>query len=373
MTTESLVDPGRVLPLLGLDPSTCTLDNLVHNPTLTPAIWKVTADGRQFVVKALSSRRAEPRSAWDAHWSSRLHEPGHWSYWAREGLAYTNGVVRAFVPGGIDAPDLLASQQEESLLLLLLEFVEGRPASTWSLGDYAGMAAALGRAQGEFLTGRPIPSHPWLSRRFIREYSCEKPVDWSLLDSDAAWNQPLVRDNFPAELREAAKLLHSCSERLCSLMEALPRTLCHLDFWTPNLIWKPDGRIALLDWAFVGEGAIGEDIGNLVPDAAFDHFVPAAALPDLHETALDGYVRGLAQAGWTGDPRLAEVGMCASAVKYDWLTPWMLASASAQTQLRYGGTEEIDAVFRFRERGLALLQNALNAQRALTLAAELGI
>jgi thiamine kinase-like enzyme len=167
--------------------------------------------------------------------------------------------------------------------------------------------------------------------------------------------------------------MHAACDQLYGIAEHLPRTLCHLDFWTKNLIRRSDGAIVVLDWGFVGDGAIGEDIGNLVPDAAFDHFVPAAALPDLEAAVLAGYTAGLSQAGWSDDPRLVEIGMCASAVKYDWLTPFMLASASAERQLRYGGTEEIDADHRFRERGLALLHNAQAARRAVVLAAELGL
>jgi thiamine kinase-like enzyme len=167
--------------------------------------------------------------------------------------------------------------------------------------------------------------------------------------------------------------MHSSREQLLAVLGSLPRTLCHLDFWTKNLIRRADGSIVLLDWAFVGDGAIGEDIGNLVPDAAFDHFIPAASLPDLEAAVLAGYVDGLSDAGWSGDPALVELGMCASAVKYDWLTPLMLTAASAERQVRYGGDEEIDADYRFRERGLALLHNAQVARRAIDLAAKLGL
>jgi hypothetical protein len=134
-----------------------------------------------------------------------------------------------------------------------------------------------------------------------------------------------------------------------------------------------DGRVALFDWAFVGDGTIGEDIGNLIPDAAFDHFLAAESLPILEAAMLDAYTAGLLDAGWSGDPRLVELGMSAAAVKYDWLTPAMLASASAPTHVRYGGTEEIDADYRFRERGIALLDNARRARRAMALANELHV
>ncbi len=114
-------------------------------------------------------------------------------------------------------------------------------------------------------------------------------------------------------------------------------------------------------------------LATIIPDAAFDHFIDAEALPELEAVVRDAYLKGLASGGWNGDPRLAELGLCASAVKYDWLTPAMHSSASAPRQMRYGGTEEINADFRFRQRGIALLDNAERAQRAVTLAQGLAM
>ena len=150
-------------------------------------------------------------------------------------------------------------------------------------------ARALGRAHGHQLSGAPLPEHAWLSQNFLRDYSGSKPVNWALLDDSDAWDQPLVRRNFPPGLREAATWLHTTSDRLYAIAEGLPRVVCHLDFWTKNLIKRSDGRLVLLDWAFVGDGAMGEDIGNLVPDAAFDHFIAAESL----RRPRDGGYRGL--------------------------------------------------------------------------------
>src|SRR5438270_822352 len=85
---------------------------------------------------------------------------------------------------------------------------------------------------------------------------------------------------------------------------------------------------------------------STVTPPSFDHFVDAEKLPDLESAVFAAYTEGLGAAGWNGDPRLVELGMCASAVKYDWLTPFMLGSASAERQFRYGGSEEIDADFK---------------------------
>jgi thiamine kinase-like enzyme len=182
----------------------------------------------------------------------------------------------------------------------------------------------------------------------------------------------VVREHFPPGLRAAVQFVHASRERLYQLSEALPRTLCHLDFWPKNLVRRPDGQVALIDWAFAGLGAIGEDAGNIVPDAVFDHFVPAADMPALDQAVYEGYLAGLRAAGWRDDPRLVRLGMWSSAVKYDWLAARTLAQVSQERQYRYGGEGEVDAHFKFRERSRALLFNAGWARQALDLADELG-
>ena len=146
-------------------------------------------------------------------------------------------------------------------------------------------------------------------------------------------------------------------------MEQLPRTLAHLDVWPNNVIFADDGDAVLVDWAFVGDGALGEDVGNLAPDAVFDRFIAAARLPDLADRCLDRYLDGLAAGGWTGDARLVRLGFFASAIKYDWLVPLMLALADDE-QLDYGGARRVEAAERYRERGLALLELTRWAERA---------
>jgi hypothetical protein len=73
------------------------------------------------------------------------------------------------------------------------------------------------------------------------------------------------------------------------------------------------------------------------------------------------------------DPRLVQLGMWSSAVKYDWLAALTLAQVREDRQYRYGGAGEIDPVFKFRERGRALLFNARWAMQAIELADQLGI
>ncbi|MGW7237644.1 hypothetical protein [Streptomyces sp. NPDC054804] len=63
--------------------------------------------------------------------------------------------------------------------------------------------------------------------------------------------------------------------------------------------------------------------------------------------------------------------MCASAVKYDWLTAAMLSRAGEE-QLDYGGGRRVSAELRYRERGATLAFLADWADEARALAPELG-
>ena len=112
-----------------------------------------------------------------------------------------------------------------------------------------------------------------------------------------------------------------------------------------------------------GTGGTGEDIGNLVPDAVFDRFAKAADLRKLARTALESYQHGLQIEGWRGEPAQVELGFFASAIKYDWLAPLLLARADEE-QLDYGGLTPVDPQERYRERGLALLELTHWAEQA---------
>lgn len=361
----------EALDLLQLQSGVYSAEALAHNRWLTSGIWTITSGNRDMVLKCLTRDREQSSSEWDSHWTVGAEDPSHWNYWAREGLAYRHGLVKIYEPAGISAPEVIAAYYAEDVIVLLLDHVDGLPGDQWAVPQYASASRSLGEAHGHLLVEEVAAEYDWLSEDFLRDYSSEKAVDWALLDSDEAWSQPLVKRNFPPELRREATWLHAARGQLYGIASALPRVLSHLDFWTKNLILRHDGSLTLVDWAFAGDGAVGEDVGNLIPDAAFDHFIESERLPELEAAVRDAYLQGLADAGWDGDARLAELGMCAAAIKYDWLTPWMLSSASEQRQMRYGGAEEVDPDFRFRERGISLLDNALRARRAIRIAEEL--
>ena len=340
-----------------------------HSRWLTADIWELTKGHHHLVVKRLARHREVGTTAFTRHWSQDCGSIDRWNYWLREPLAYQSGVVGCFAEEGVRAPACVGVDITDEDAVVAMEFVDGTPAENWDIDTYAEVARRL----GSISKANSLSAERYQTLNGCLKGSCattapKKPVIWELLDDDRAWNQPLVAEHFPPALRSAANELHAQRHRLYSVLESLPRTLCHLDFWTKNLIETDDGSFVLLDWAFVGDGALGEDIGNLVPDAAHDFFVEPDQLPKLRKATLDAYVAGLGDVGWQGDPRIVELAMAASAVKYDWFTPLMLEQACVTEHHRYGGDAVTDSDEFFAKRGAALLENAQQGLHALQLA-----
>jgi hypothetical protein len=365
---------SELLQRAGVDSAGVVAEELPHNRWLSPGVWLIRTRGTpSAVLKYTRSDRSRGETPSDAHWTARDDDPRRWTYWRREALAYQHDLAGAYAGSGIMAPACLGVHVNDREAVLVLAWVDGQPGEVWPVSLYGPAAEALGRAQAPFLLGRPAPAFSWLTRHFLREYSSEKPVAWELLDDDEAWGHPVVSENFPAGLRDGVRFVHAHRERLYQISESLPRTLCHLDFWPKNLFRRPGGEIVIIDWSFTGDGAIGEDAGNVVPDAVFDHFIGADQMPRLEQAVYEGYLRGLQAAGWDDDPRLVRLGMWSSAVKYDWLAPYTLAQVRQERQYRYGGGGEIDPAFKFRERSRALLFNSQWARQAIALASKLGL
>ena len=113
--------------------------------------------------------------------------------------------------------------------------------------------------------------------------------------------------------------------------------------------------------------------GTWYPTRSWIISFAADDLPRLEQVVFEGYLRGLRQAGWNQDPRLVQLGMWSSAVKYDWLAALTLEQVRRPRQYRYGGGGEIDAAFKFAERSRVLAFNARWARQALELAGQLGL
>ncbi len=224
----------------------------------------------------------------------------HWYYWKREPLAYESGLLTS-LPGELRVPVCRGVfERDDGTIALWLEDVRATPATEWTLDRYEVAARHLGSLFS-------VHAHAdWLSRDWLRDYI------------DVRW--ATTRQPFVAPLLDA--------------LDRMPRALCHFDVHPANLFGDDGGPTIAIDWSFVGIGAIGEDAGNLVPDAVLDFSFPPEGIGDLYERIVRGYTAGLRDAGWDGpesEPRAAIATTIAA--KYAWISVELERAVAEQREL----------------------------------------
>ena len=320
-------DPGPIPPVAGLPrvlgDAAVAAEPLRHGlgNAATGGIWRVRGTAGSAILKVA---RLPPA---DRDWAfGTSDEPDHWNYWRREALAYLTGLAATgYASSGITAPAMLeANARADGGVELWLADVAGPAGWDWPVPRLARFAYELGAAQASW-AGR-VPDLPWLSRRWLAQYLAEGPPRLAQV-ADQDWDHPSVAV-WPAEVRRRLRRLHSDHARQAAIAASAERTLCHLDVWPANLI-DDDGASVLLDWSFTGDGAVGEDISNLIIDSCTDGLMDVALLPEIAETATDGYLRGLRDGGWTGSADAVRTTIAAcGAAKYSWFAPAVAGRAA---------------------------------------------
>ncbi|MCC3763284.1 hypothetical protein K3N28_09390 [Glycomyces sp. TRM65418] len=290
---------------------------LQHNTgnQATGGIWRVTGPGGDAILKHLT-----PGSGGHAHWAAS-DDPRHWNHWRREHHAYTTGFAHAYGRDtGIGAPALLAhGERPDGSLELWLEAVDGTHGRHWTLPMLADFAHRLGTTQARHAA---TPDQPWHSRQFLRQYAGR--LDYTPIP----WDHPIAAAHWPDPIRQGLRLIWERRTDLFDLAEALPHTTGHLDVWPMNLIRRGDEPV-LLDWAFTGRAAIGEDLANLIADTFFDGLQPVHRLAETETLLTDAYLTGLREAGYADEAATRTAIAATGAAKYCWLAPAMLTRLAA--------------------------------------------
>ena len=239
-------------------------------------------------------------------------------YWKREALAYTSGLLDT-LPEGLVAPCCYdVEEMADGSLWLWLELVQSHLSPPWPLSRFQLAAYHLGVFNGQYLVGRSLPCHAWLSNGMTRIWAEENAYTLDLIGQEDAWESFPLRQAFPHPVRH--RLLRLWNERHVNYgaLDSLPKTICHHDAGHRNLFADQTEagteRTLLIDWELVGYGAIGEELANLFAPAIINFEIGPDKAEALASAIVDGYIEGLRAIGWQGDTRLVRLGFAISAI-----------------------------------------------------------
>lgn len=318
-----------VLPMLGLtagDLARARIEQLAAPKVAGPPTvgsLRVYGPGWSVVLKVI--RHAE---GGEERWRSTA-DPSHAFYWQREALAFRSGLLD-LLRGGLRAPACYGERDRtDGSVAIWLEDLGGESASTWPPARYALAAKHVGRTQGQLIEAAELEL-PWLSNRWLRTYLHRRRDDGDILDDRDAWTHPLVRAVLPIRRSGEFRELWSARAELLGVLDAAPKTLSHLDLNPRNLFAVETGTAAI-DWAFVGTGALGEDLACMLVDAMAEFVIDPAHLEEHFRTMVAAYIGGLADAGCDiGEDQVRRLVAAAAAAKYGWIVPAVLSAAVAE-------------------------------------------
>jgi len=248
----------------------------------------------------------------DADTGVEASDPHGWAYWHREADAYRSGLPRDL--GGMIAPRCFRSDEIDGEVALWLEDMPDQGPPVWALERYGIAARHLGQFNGSYLTGRPLPSHPWLSSGRVTEWTDLAGPGIRAMRSGRP--DGLASEWLSERSVTRIERLWIARSRLIGTLESLPVTLCHHDAGRRNLAVRlVDGveYTGAIDWQMIGVGHLGEEPAAMFTVSLQMLDVPSLDIVAFEEVVLGGYIEGLRDTGWDGDPTAVRLGFAIAA------------------------------------------------------------
>jgi len=200
-----------------------------------------------------------------------------WDYWKREWHVYRSPWQQQ-LPGPLVAPRCLATgeilaETDSELAWIAMEDLQALDHRPWPAGNFRQVARHLGTFNGDYLTGRALPTDPWLSRDWLRGWTELAEPQMALLSTVSS--HPVAGRIFTPDLVDDFIEIWNLREKLYQALDQLPQTLCHNDVFPRNLFVRAEGHLeqsVAIDWAFCGEGPVG--LGNTSTRAHLDGRAP---------------------------------------------------------------------------------------------------
>ncbi|HEU5036884.1 MAG TPA: phosphotransferase [Nocardioides sp.] len=223
----------------------------------TVGVWRTVLGDQAVVVKRLAAPvEGDP---------PELTNPRHFAYWRRPADVVIAGVVVG--TPGLRAPALGAVEEDEEGVTITEEWVE----------DAASSGLFVAHALGRFAGGHLAPA-PWLARNQLRDRMAR-------VERHGGW-RTLARTT----VADVADVLWARRGELLAAADALVQVPTHGDAVPANLPGRDGDDVIGVDWAMLGTGPVGSDLG----------YYALAAREEL-EPLIDAYLLGMPEGLATRD------------------------------------------------------------------------
>jgi hypothetical protein len=215
----------------------------------TVGVWRTVLGDQAVVVKRIAAPvEGDP---------PELSNPRHFAYWRRAADVITSDVVLA--TPGLRAPGMSAVEADDEGITIIEEWVE----------DAALSGLFVAHALGRFAGGHLTPA-PWLARNLLRDRMAR-------VERHGGW-RTLARTT----VADVADVLWARRAELLAAADALVQVPSHGDAVPANLPGRDRDDVLAIDWAMLGTGPVGSDLG----------YYALAAREELGPL-LDAYLIGL--------------------------------------------------------------------------------
>ncbi len=203
---------------------------------------------------------------------------------------------------------------EDSTWLWLEDLTEALNAP-WPLEQYPVSAQHLGEFNAAW-NGRSLPDWDWLNPAGIQGKWRGSAIQSVFEDLPGLRDHPFIQAITPTAGFDRLLRHWDDGQLLLSAVEAFENGVSHHDVHPKNLFvlnHQTNSAITVAaDWSSVGKGPLGSDLGNLIVSPLKWLEISVDDAKSLIEPTLDGYLRGIRNAGWDNDDSAIRLAYLAS-------------------------------------------------------------
>lgn len=292
-------------------------------------LWRVEADRRDgdgpaaVIVKRTGPAYLGTFRVW------RLRpDPTDPQWWGREANFYSSELATAGWTDDVRAAACFVDDHD-GCRDLWIEELSGIPAS---LDVCRRAAAGLAHWQVANLNvDRPDLPRDWISRHIARHgLNNEQTL------AHPAWSSAIERGLNP-HLRDLVRARITDPAEIDNLLSGFPQMLTNYDFHNGNIGTAGD-QVALIDWAYLGWGPVGHDVGHLAMTLEPQGTISAS---DAWPVLQNAYCEALAASGWAGDLGSVQRSMVLSnQIRLGWQIDTLLALVDKATDEQIRGESQ---------------------------------